>query len=234
MFPRLSAVLASIFFLSLFSSTVRGQSTETHLVSVSDFDFTATGGMWWMSEFVGKGVTDLITDGLINDGSYRIVERKRLAAITEEQRLVRGGVDVADAEQPGKLLGAQYLIVGSITKFGTEKKAAGGILSLAGFARLKGKAVVAINARIVDVRTGEIITSVQGEGMSSRSGTLMGGLFPKVGLVAFSMLSYDYRDTILGEATYLSVKQVVEKLAAAKSRLTVQQQANQTGRSSWK
>ena len=35
----------------------------------------------------------------------------------------------------------------------------------------------------------------------------------------FSMGSSDYKDTILGEATEMAVKQLVEKLVAAKSRL---------------
>jgi hypothetical protein len=39
------------------------------------------------------------------------------------------------------------------------------------------------------------------------------------GAGGFSMTSSDYRDTILGEATEMAVKQVVEKLVAAKGRL---------------
>ena len=130
----------------------------------------------------------------------------------------------------GKALGVKYLLVGSITKFGTEKsdKSVGG----GGFGRLggalgkvgtqKGKANVAVTLRMIDSSTGEIMASAKGDGISSRSGLLVGGGGAGTGGFGgggFSMGSSDYKDTILGEATEMAVKQLVEKLVAAKSRL---------------
>src|SRR5437016_9953408 len=82
---------------------------QTPMVALADFDFAAT-GLWWMSEFVGKGVADLIANGLINAGGFRVVERKWLNAVLAEQNLT-GKTDGKgpDSTQVGKVLGAQYL-----------------------------------------------------------------------------------------------------------------------------
>ncbi|MBI4473380.1 MAG: hypothetical protein HY646_11985 [Acidobacteria bacterium] len=220
MHRNLKQIFAAALLVVLVAAPVPAQ--ENPLVSVVDFDFAAT-GLWWMSEFVGKGVADLITDEMINSGSYRMLERKWLAAVLAERKVVFGETMDSKPDQVGKILGADYLVVGSVTRFGTEKQTAAGIggrfTSLFGFGRQKGKAVVAITARIVNVQTGEIVVSVQAEGTSKRSGTLLGGFVPG-GAAGVSMLSSEYRDTILGEATSLAVKQVVEKLVAAKPKLT--------------
>ena len=75
---------------------------------------------------------------------------------------------------------------------------------------------------MIDSSTGEIMASAKGDGVSSRSGLMLGGGGAGSGgggAGGFSMTSSDYRDTILGEATEMAVKQVVVKLVAAKSRL---------------
>ena len=66
------------------------------------------------------------------------------------------------------------------------------------------------------------MASAKGEGTSSRSGLLLGGGGGGWGggaLGEIDMSSSDYRETVLGEATELAVKQVTEKLVAAKDRL---------------
>ena len=91
-----SSMIAAALLSYLCSTIALGQERstapiqpESQLVALVDFDFAAT-GLWWMSEFVGKGVADLLTDELINNGSYRVMERKFLAAILAEQKLAGG------------------------------------------------------------------------------------------------------------------------------------------------
>ena len=60
------------------------------------------------------------------------------------------------------------------------------------------------------------------QAQSSRSGLLLGGGgggWGGGGMGEIDMSSSDYRETVLGEATELAVKQVTEKLVAAKTRL---------------
>jgi curli biogenesis system outer membrane secretion channel CsgG len=197
-------------------------------VALLDFDYASLNS-WWGNQDIGKGIADLVVDGLVEDGSYRVIERKRLDAILAEQNFSnsdRADPSAAKTAQIGKALGVKYLIVGSITKFGMETKntsISGGGWGYGGFGvgdvgTKKGKATVAVTARMIDTTTGEIMASAKGEGTSSRSGLLLGGAVPHAGArIAFG--SSEFRDTVLGEATETAVKQVITKLIAAKTRL---------------
>ena len=111
----------------------------------------------------------MIVDELVNDGSFRVIERKRLDAILAEQNFSnsdRADPSAKTMAQIGKVLGVKYLVVGSITKFGTEKSqksfSGGGYGSAFGLGSVgtsKGKANVAITARIIDISTAEIMAA---------------------------------------------------------------------------
>lgn len=205
---------------------------DTPTVAIMEFDFAAV-HQWWAVELeVGRGIADLITDGLVNDGAYRVIERRFLASILAEQELAAGkersDPSPANLTRAGKLVGAQYLIVGSVTGFGTENQTAGGAGALVGrvfggglLGLEKGKAVVSISARLVDATTGVVVASVTGEATSSRTGLLLGGLGSR-GFGGVSLQSSGFRETILGEATERAVRQVIERLLAAKPRLAPQ------------
>jgi curli biogenesis system outer membrane secretion channel CsgG len=202
-------------------------------IALLDFDF-GTVQQWWSGNWdIGKGISDLIVDELVNDGSFRVIERKRLDAILAEQNFSnseRADPSAATVAKLGKVLGVKYLIVGSITKFGMEQKTqgiggggfGGGAFGLGAIGRQKGKATVAITARIIDIGTAEIMASAKGDGTSSRSGFMLGGGGGGGGgggIGGIQMGSSDYRETVLGEATELAVKAVTEKIVAAKARL---------------
>jgi curli biogenesis system outer membrane secretion channel CsgG len=201
-------------------------------VALLDFEF-GTVQQWWSGNWdIGKGIADLIVDELVNDGSFRVIERKKLDAILAEQNFSnsdRADPSAASVAKIGKALGVKYLIVGSITKFGLENKDTkiggggwgGGRFGLGEVGKSKGKANVAITARVIDTSTGEIMASAKGDGAWSRSGLLLGGGGGggAGGLGSVSMGSSDFQDTILGEATEQAVKATVEKLVAAKARL---------------
>lgn len=208
------------------------QKSSRPTVAILDLDFGAV-QKWWEGNWdIGKGVADLVVDELVNDGTYRIIERKKLDAILAEQNFSnsdRADPNAASVAKIGKALGVKYLLVGSITKFGTENKNlgiggggwGGGKFGLGKVGTSKGKATVAITIRMVDTSTGEILASAKGEGTSKRSGLMLGGGGGGGGgaLGGIEMGSSDFRETILGEATELAVKDVTAKLVAARSRL---------------
>jgi len=210
---------------------VAAQSTRP-TVAILSFDYGTIDHWWSGNQDIGEGISDLLVDELVNDGSYRVIERKRLDAILAEQNFSqseRADPSAKTLAQVGKVLGVKYLIVGSVTKFGTENSnksvGGGGFGSKYGLGNVgtsKGKANVAIAARMIDTTTGEIMASAKGEGTSKRSGLLLagaggGGGGAGVGHIDFG--SSNFRDTILGEATDAAVKTTAEKLIAAKSRL---------------
>ncbi|MFN2444427.1 MAG: CsgG/HfaB family protein, partial [Vicinamibacterales bacterium] len=159
---------------------VQAQSSRP-TVAILDLEY-GTVQQWWSGNWdIGKGIADMIVDELVNDGSYRIIERKRLDAIMAEQNFSnseRADPSAAAVATIGKALGVKYLVVGSITKFGTENKDmkvggggwGGGGFGLGNVGTKKGKASVAITIRVVDTTTGEIMASSKGEGTSKRSG----------------------------------------------------------------
>ena len=54
-------------------------------VAVMDFEFGAV-HHWWAGEWdIGKGISDLIVDELVNDGTFAVIERKQLDTILAEQ-----------------------------------------------------------------------------------------------------------------------------------------------------
>lgn len=222
----------SLAALALTSGMAFAQSSRP-TVSVFDLDFGSV-QQWWSGNWdIGKGIADLIVDELVNDGSYRIIERKALDKILAEQNFSnsdRADPSAAAVAQIGKALGVKYMIVGSITKFGTEDKKVGvggrgwsrGGFGLGKVGTSKGKATVAITVRIVDTTTGEIMASAKGEGTSKRTGLLLGGGgggWGGGGGGSVEMGSSDFRETILGEATEIAVKDVAAKLVGAKGRL---------------
>ncbi len=224
---RLGFAVLAVLVIIGFALPAAAQSKRP-TVALLDFDY-GTIDHWWGDQDIGKGIADLLVDGLVDDGSYRVIERKKLDAILAEQNFSnsdRADPSAAKVAKIGKALGVKYLIVGTITKFGMENKGmniggggwGGGKFGLGDVGTKKGKATVAITARMVDTSTGEIMVSAKGEATSSRSGLMLGGAGNHGGgHIGFG--SSDFRETVLGEATEGAVKAVVAKLIAGKDRL---------------
>jgi curli biogenesis system outer membrane secretion channel CsgG len=206
--------------------------TKRPTIAVLGFEYGTIQKWWSGTQDIGEGISDLIVDELVNDGSFRVIERKRLDAVLAEQNFSnseRADPSAKTVAQLGKALGVKYLVVGSITKFGTEQSnksfGGGGYGSAYGLGQVgtaKGKANVAITARIIDTSTGEIMASAKGDGTSKRSGLLLaggGGGGGGGGLGRIEFGASDFKDTILGEATEAAVKATSLKLVAAKGRL---------------
>jgi curli biogenesis system outer membrane secretion channel CsgG len=227
-------VAATGLLIAPATKTVTAQAKAARpAVALLDFDYASINHWWGGNEDVGKGVADLIVEGLVEDGSFRVYERKKLAAVLGEQDFSNSDRAEPSAKQVakiGKMAGVKYLITGSITKFGTEESSkginagafGGSKFGVGKIGKAEGKANVAITARLVDSSTGEILAIAKGEATSKRSGMLLGGGGGgggKGGGAELSMTASDFKDTILGEALQAAVTQVVTKLIAAKSRL---------------
>lgn len=200
-------------------------------VAVMNFDF-GTVHRWWSGDWdIGKGIADMVVTELVKEGTYSVIERKALDAVLAEQNFANSNrADASTASKIGKLLGVNVILVGSITQFGTEDKgfSLGGIGGkLGGFGggkvgTSKGKANVVIDARLVDVNTGEILAVATGKGESSRSGLLLegggagGGGFGAGGI---DMGSKNFQETIIGEATRQSVQGVAKEVVASAGKI---------------
>jgi curli biogenesis system outer membrane secretion channel CsgG len=204
-------------------------------VAIFDFDYatvrTYSAAMFGSDIDVGRGVTDLLVKFLVQDGTYSVIERKAIDKILAEQNFSNSDrANPTSAAKLGKLLGVDAIIVGSITQFGNEnqnQKVGGGGggwggFGIGGFSHKKSKAIVTLNARLVDIDTAEILGVAEGHGESSRESTSLlggGGSWHGWGGGAVDFGSTDFRSTIIGEAVNTAVQKMSTEVVANNGKL---------------
>jgi curli biogenesis system outer membrane secretion channel CsgG len=224
---KLVAGLAAAGVLTALTGTAPAQSKSNRIsVAVMDFDFGTVHYHWWGDYDIGKGMADQVVDALVNDGTFRVIERKKLDTVLAEQdfsRSDRADPSAAKLSKVGKVLGVKYIIAGSITKFGGEEKnyGGGGLIKgkLGGLGLKKAKTEVALTARLIDTTTGEILVSAKGLGVSKKGGGLKVGALGGGGGAGFSMSSSDYKESAIGEAQEMACNELVTAIIAKKDRL---------------
>lgn len=204
-------------------------------VAVLDFDYATVrsgiAAMFGSDIDVGKGISVLLVKHLVQDGTYSVIERSALDKILAEQNFSTSDrANPTSAAKLGKLLGVDAIIVGSITQFGNETKntnigGAGrsfGGFGIGGFGQKKSKAIVSVDARIVDIDTAEILAVAEGKGESKRESTSLlggGGNWHGFGGGNVDFGSSDFQETIIGEAVKLSVEDLSKGLIAGAPKL---------------
>lgn len=220
---------AALVAAAAMTGSVQAQGSKRPTVAIMDFDYGAVNNWWsgvWGNYDIGKGMADQVVDELVNDGSFRVIERKKLDTVLAEQDFAqsdRADPSAAKLAKVGKVLGVRYIIAGSITKFATsDKKYGGGGLiggKIGGLGLKKAKSEVTVTARMIDATTGEIMLSAKGEGVSNKGGGVSVGGFGGGGGAGFSMGSGEYKASALGEAQEQACKLLVQQLVAKKDRL---------------
>jgi curli biogenesis system outer membrane secretion channel CsgG len=169
---KMIACVGAALAMAALAGTAEAQSRRRPLVAVMDFDY-GTVNNWWGQYDIGKGMADQVVDALVNDGTFRVVERKKLDTVLAEQDFAhsdRADPSAAKLARIGKVLGVKYIIAGSITKFSTEKRGGGLRVHGIGLGGSRAKSEVALTARVIDATTGEIMLSAKGLGQSSKGG----------------------------------------------------------------
>lgn len=189
------------------------QANPTRLrVAVLDFEYANTGLTYslWGYATPAQGVSDLLTNKLVENGQYTLIERSRIEEILFEQDLGQSGrISASTAAEVGRLLGADAVIIGSITRFNFEDN--GGSVSILGFGGggdSRG-AVVELSARLVNTTTGEIIATATGSGSADRGGGRVSTPFGSVGGGSRS------DDEIASDAAAEAVAELATQLTAA-------------------
>lgn len=111
---------------------------------------------------IGKQCVDILSAKLMATQKFIILERADLDKIQRE-------LNIGNAEQLRNM--ADYLIIGSVTEFGRKDQSKVGI-----FSRVKKQTAYAkVHIRLIDVYTGQVLYSEEGEGESySEAGTVFG------------------------------------------------------------
>ena len=222
----MSRSLRVLMVLAFLSSTCFAQ--DKMRVAVLDFDYgtvrTAVQAYFGTDQDVGKGISLLLEEKLVQDGKYRVVDRNTMDKILKEQNFSNSDrVDPATAAKIGHILGVNCIIVGSVTQFGRDDKHIGtggggyglGKYGFGGLHKNDSKAVVNVTAKMVDANTAEILAVVTGTGESKRSGFGVGGgggSWSGGGGGAVDMGSSNFANTILGEAVNAAVANMGQQL----------------------
>lgn len=87
-------------------------------------------------------IQEKMTSALAGQGIFRVIERQQLEKVMAEQKLQMSGlIDNSSAVEIGKMLGADGIMVGSITEYGRT---------------IYPKARLTINVRVIETKTGLI------------------------------------------------------------------------------
>jgi len=93
---------------------------------------------------LGKIVSEMLTTSFVNSEAFKIIEREQLQKVVREFQLSQSGIiDTSYAKQIGKIAGADAIVTGSVTKIGNDLR---------------------LDARIIDVESGIILTAEKTEG----------------------------------------------------------------------
>jgi curli biogenesis system outer membrane secretion channel CsgG len=206
-----------------------------HRVAVMNFDYgtvrTTVAQIFGSDQDVGKGISDLLVQKLVQDGKFSVIERNALDKILSEQNFSNSDrADSNTAAKIGKILGVDAIIIGSITQFGRDDQHTNiggggyglGKFGLGGVGTSKAKAVVAVSARLVNTSTGEILAAVTGMGESTRSSTSLlgaGGGWSGGGGGSLDMGSSNFANTILGEAVRKAVDDTGAQIDSAADKV---------------
>jgi curli biogenesis system outer membrane secretion channel CsgG len=160
---------------------------------------------------IGRGLAKMLTTALVESNRFRVVERtpEIIENILQEQKLsLTGVIDSQTAVSVGKLLGAHAVVIGEVSEFGIRKT--GVYTGLTGSRTIKTRLVV--DARMVDVETGEILAAKSGIGISTTKSSGFGAV------LSFEYGTEGFDETSIGIAARKAVYRIVEKFA-----LTVEQ-----------
>ncbi|MEG5040520.1 MULTISPECIES: CsgG/HfaB family protein [unclassified Microcoleus] len=194
--------------------TQLAQATAKKRLVVMDFDYGTTNTYYTSYRGVGaaKGISELLINELVNNGTYTVVDRSKLEQVLKHQNR-SGAMDAGTAAEIGKELGVDAVLIGTITKFNIDKQSGGGSFRGIGAGSQKTKATVPIDVRLIRTDSGDILATAKavGEADQSASNVSVRGMGGNS--------SNSNEDSLLSEAVDKAVSQMVTKLAEVSKKL---------------
>ncbi|MGD8700907.1 MAG: CsgG/HfaB family protein [Desulfosarcina sp.] len=172
-------------------------------VAVADFDWKVGGrGSTTTIDYGGQtmtisssqtrgyttGLRDMLTTAMVQSKRYRVLERQNIGSLKSEMALTGSGYTDSTGVKKGAIKGADLLVMGAVTGWEPGTSGGGGGLGGGGmlgtasalFGAVKGgykKSSMAMDIRIVDANTSEVLTATRVEGVAkdvSLGGALAG------------------------------------------------------------
>lgn len=186
-------------------------------IAVAKFDghgaFVNKYGGW---DQVGGGLAAMLVTELDRSGHFNVVDRGDLDSVLREQQYSESGLTAARTVRAGKLLGAQFLVRGSVTEF-DDAESGGGISIGGSFGGILGalspqsrSGHVTIDVRVIDTTTGQVVHSYTAESRISES-----AFAGSIGTKNISFGANQFDRTPLGKAARAAITESVQSIAGA-------------------
>ncbi len=139
---------------------------------------------------LGKQAVDILSAKLASSNKFILLERQDMDKVYEEMKIA--------GNEAFQKVGADYLIIGSITEFGRKN-----VGDLKAFSRAKTQTVQAgVSIRLVDVSTGQIIYSEEAKGEAETTNKTVMGFGTQA----------DYDATLSDKAISAAISKLVENV----------------------
>jgi len=158
-----------VLALMLFALSSAGHAAEGKPV-LGVLKFQDESGAMPLQGGVGRVLTNIIGTELASRDAFTVVERRKLAAVLEEQDLAQSGrLKPGEGARIGQLTGAQYLVMGTITAFEDNEttQVSGGMFRKSKVENVSGGAYLAVDLRVVDTTSGEVAFARTVEGRTA-------------------------------------------------------------------
>jgi curli biogenesis system outer membrane secretion channel CsgG len=188
-------------------------------IAVSNFDIKAAKAYGE----IGTGLREMLITALVNSNRFRVVERQALDAVMQEQQLGSSGAAASgqSSAQRGQIKTADIIITAAVTEFEPQATGGGGGLGAGGTlggsligAVLGGsmnKAHMALDIRIIDTSTSEILSSTRVQGQAT---DIAGGIFGGIlGNTALGIGLGGYANTPMEKAIRVCIIEAVKYIA---------------------
>jgi curli biogenesis system outer membrane secretion channel CsgG len=169
---------------------------------------------------LGEGLAEMLITELTKLGKFTVLESTALPELIEEIRLGEAGF-VSDSEKvdKGGFAGADFMLRGKVTRFGSAKQG----VDLGGFVPGSGgklgigasKSDVRIDWRLVDTATRKIVTSGNAVAQQTGLGFDIGvGVKGHGGKIGFE--NKEFMNSALGKATVKALNDIIQQIDKAK------------------
>jgi curli biogenesis system outer membrane secretion channel CsgG len=201
-------LIATVLCFAVFMNSDVFADAKKPRIGVLRFTNQTSAG-WWSGN-VGRELQDMLIAELASTKAFRVLERKELDAVLQEQDLgASGRISKNTRAKLGNVTGAQYLVAATGSAFEKHTSGGGGGISFKGFSigGKKDRSYMSIDLKLIDVETGEI-ADVRTVEATSKSGGLRLGIHKG----GFGGNLSQHKDTPTGKAIRACIMEISEYL----------------------
>ncbi len=169
-------------------------------------------GLYWWHSSVASELQDMLASELVSTRAFQVLERKEIDAVMGEQDLSASGrVDKSTLVKMKKIKGAKYLVAATVAAF-EQSEAKGGKVRFKGLSLggSKDKTYIAVDLKVIDSETGEIVDARTIEASAKGSGIGVG-----LDVRNFSVGGEQAKKTPVGKAIRACIVYISEYLSCS-------------------